>query len=285
MAADSNESNEQVPNADDQNDLGDISDDVSAGRDESQSPTGSKTPIPFEIEPDEKSRIQDLDVCPNCGAPLTGDDSVVCMRCGFDLRTLQKLETQHAVADLEDEVEPAEAIAPSAKPRVFLSYALIAVAWGLLLVGYVYGVRALFPGIEPKVTTSADGLTEQYISWDHRFLGIIKALVITGAWTACAIAGLALFGRLVERPLGRVKLALIHVVAIISTMQLARYIHFQKRSIEWTLESALQMILFLLLSLALLKLTRRDVITYALITVLLVLFLHFGSGILAWAAG
>ena len=38
--------------------------------------------------------VKTLDVCPNCGANLPSSDSLVCLRCGFNLKTLQVMATE-----------------------------------------------------------------------------------------------------------------------------------------------------------------------------------------------
>jgi len=71
-------------------------------------PVEAETPPEQTDEPDdepdpeppaESSHIKGLDVCPNCASPLGGVDAVVCLRCGFDMKTLKviKVETGETV--------------------------------------------------------------------------------------------------------------------------------------------------------------------------------------------
>lgn len=233
-----------------------------------------------------RSKIADLDVCPNCGAPLTGLDEVVCMRCGFDLRTLQRVETR-AAADVEgseDEGEdvPAAPIASSHRPRMILSGALIAIAWVLLLIGYVAGSASLVPGAELHTVGEGEE-TRQVVAAGARVAGLLKAIVLSGTWVACALAALAVFARLVARPFGDLRAALLHVIAIVSVMQLSRFFDIPLASYERLLELIAQIVIFPVFALVLLRLSRRDVVTYTLMTVLIVLCLYFGSHVLAWA--
>ncbi len=236
------------------------------------------------VPPESRSTIGDLDVCPNCGAALPGSDDVVCMRCGFDLRTLRTLETAatQTADDDTDDSALSDPIAPPDRIRVVLSGALIAVAWVLLLIGYFLGVQSLMPGAELRTVGEGD-LAHEIIPPAARLISLLKVLVLTGTLVVCATAGLAMFARLVERPFGDLRAGLLHLTAIASTMQLVRYIGISTRSVEWTLESIAQVAIFLGLSLTLLKLNRRDVLTFALITVIVVLSLFFGSHVLAWA--
>ena len=247
---------------------------------------------PIELEPEHESQpepksttISDLDVCPSCGAALPGAEDVVCMRCGYDLRTLRPLETKATVEteSSSDKSPTGEPVVASDRMRVLLSGVLIAASWTGLLIGYMLGVQALMPGAELKQVGEGEAMRE-IIPAGVRLVSVLKVLVLTGTWVVCATAGLAMFARLVERPFGELRAGLLHLVAIASTMQLVRYIGgIPARSVEWTLEIIAQIVIFFGFSLLLLKLSRRDVLTFALITVIVVLCLFFGSHVLAWA--
>jgi len=226
----------------------------------------------------------ELDVCPNCGAPLVGESTVVCMRCGFDLRTLKPVETRAEAGIADEQTEPAEPVAPTSELRVSVSWVIAGIAAATLLIGLLTGVQTLFPGIELKTVGEGEEARE-IIPWTARWMGALKYLVTTIIWFACVTAGLAMFARLVERPFGAVRAGCAHLLATVTTMQLARFWGLGPRSIEWTLETATALLVFLGLSLALLNLSRRDVITYALITALVFLCLFFASHVITWAMG
>ncbi len=63
------------------------------GSDDSTEPSEVEPREPEPAAP-EPSAIKALDVCPNCGSPLGAVDVVVCMRCGFDLKSLKVIETE-----------------------------------------------------------------------------------------------------------------------------------------------------------------------------------------------
>jgi len=229
-------------------------------------------------------KIRDVDVCPNCSAPLVGESTVVCLRCGFDLRKLASTETRVGPSEQADESDREEPVAPPAKLRVSISWTLAAVAALALIIGLLAGVRALFPGVEPVLVGEGDQ-GRAVIARPARWIGALKFVVSTLIWFGCAFAALVMFARLVERRLGSVSAAGAHILATVTAMQLARYWDLSPRSLEWTVESATTLAVFLGLSVALLNISRRDVITYALITVLVFLCLLFGSHVITWAMG
>lgn len=234
--------------------------------------------------------VQDLDVCPNCGASLAGESTVVCLRCGFDLRTLRAIETE-AVSGSADDVavdsadepdEPDEPVAPTGRLRVSLSWVIAGLAGALLIAGLLAGVQALFPDVAP-VAVGEGEQARSVIPWSARWIGALQFIATTVVWFGCAIAALVLFARLAERPIGTLIAAAAHTLAIVTAMQLSRFWDVPVRSLEWTTETATAVLVFLGLSLALLNVSRRDVLTYALITSLMFICLFFGSRVITWA--
>ena len=65
------------------------------------------TPLPLEGQPsarggdddsDRPSSPKELDVCPNCGASMRGAETLVCLRCGFDLKTMRVIDAARRAA-------------------------------------------------------------------------------------------------------------------------------------------------------------------------------------------
>jgi len=73
---------------------------------EPASEAAPKAPKPPDLE--EPPAVAALDVCPNCASPLGGVDIIVCMRCGFDMKSLKviKTDTKATAKPIEEEEQP-----------------------------------------------------------------------------------------------------------------------------------------------------------------------------------
>ncbi len=107
---------------------------------------GNDKPAPD--PPAEGSHVKGLDVCPNCASPLGGVDAVVCLRCGFDMKTLKviKVKTGETVAPEADEPEQAEPLCVPGVGGVGLPAVMAGVSLVLLAMGYLLGARGLVAG-------------------------------------------------------------------------------------------------------------------------------------------
>lgn len=80
--------------------------------------------------------------CPNCGQPLPDDESIVCVKCGYDLRSTE-IRATTVGKPVEQEPPPP----PLTRERISWKVTL-AVAGGALfvmVVAYLSGVTGLFP--------------------------------------------------------------------------------------------------------------------------------------------
>ena len=95
--------------------------------------------------PAETSHVKALDVCPNCASPLGGVDTIVCLRCGFDMKTLKviKVKTGETVAPEADEPEQAEPLCVPGVGGVGIPAVMAGVSLLLLTMGYLSGARGL----------------------------------------------------------------------------------------------------------------------------------------------
>ncbi len=188
-------------------------------------------------------------ICPKCLAPLPGKDSLVCLRCGFDLKSLKVISTAVGVTDETDDEEDEEA-GPVVRPGrggVSLPAAVAGIAGLLLVLGHLFGVRGLFPGIEPEAVTAS-----------VRFMELLRFAVRFGVFAGTGLLSLVQLARLLETTLGDVRLAIVRVLAIVATALLVSFIHIQFRGLEWTIEAVLGAGLFLVLSVVWFSLSWRD---------------------------
>ncbi len=243
-------------------------------------------------EPDEKdtapppagssgaaSSVKSLDVCPNCGANMaTG--VVVCLRCGYDLKSLKVLETVSGgtvEAPQPEEAEEAEAQPPlceAGRGDLWLP-ASVAVVCGLLLaIGYLLGADGLYP------TTGEAGETP---GLGARFVALIQFLCRLVILTACGFGALAVLARLLERKLGDLKLASVRIVGVVTAARLMTFVDIAVRSLEWAVEGLLQMVVFFLLARFLFRLTARDGLVLTVATVVMFVAVWLGAWLVTWA--
>jgi hypothetical protein len=83
-------------------------------------------------EIEESPAVRALDVCPNCGSPLGGVDVVVCLRCGFDLKSLKVIETETGgTAAPEAEKQEDRVLSEPGTGDYWLPWAMAAIGLGL----------------------------------------------------------------------------------------------------------------------------------------------------------
>ncbi|MCZ6445243.1 MAG: hypothetical protein O6758_03555, partial [Planctomycetota bacterium] len=59
-----------------------------------------------------ESSVKALDTCPNCGASMAATDTLLCLRCGFDLKTLKVIKTVTGEAAKVEQLEQEDEEAP-----------------------------------------------------------------------------------------------------------------------------------------------------------------------------
>ncbi len=245
------------------------------------------------VEPDEKdkasppagfsgaaSSVKALDVCPNCGANMaTG--VVVCLRCGYDLKSLKVLETASGGT-----VEPPEPEEDEAKPPLCEAGrgdlwlpASVAIVCGLLLaIGYLMGADGLYPA-----TGEAGKRVAATPGFGARFVDLIQFLCLMAILAGCGFGALAVLARLLERKLGDLKLASVRIVGAATAARFVTFVYIAVRSLEWVIEGLLQMGVFFLLARFLLRLTARDGLVLTVVTVVMFVAVWLGAWLVTWA--
>jgi hypothetical protein len=193
---------------------------------------------------------------------MTGSDTLVCVRCGFDLKTLKVLETSAGEQE-EPEEEPQEqwVVSPPGRGGDWVPVGLAAGSALVLAVGYLAGAGGLFAASAEVATESG----EVSIGLGARLLELLRCGVLVGILIGCGMLALLGLALLWNGVLGDARLALLRVAAIVLTMRLVTFIGFARRSAEWTVETLVQAAILVGLAMLLLRLQARDAVLFGLL--------------------
>jgi len=238
--------------------------------------TGEADDQPDPEPPAKPSHIKGLDVCPNCASPLGGVDAVVCLRCGFDMKTLKviKVETGETVVPDAEEPEPAEPLCVTGMGGVGLPAAMAGVSLVLLALGYLFGAAGLF-----AVTG------DEAVGFGARMGGLTGMLVRTGGLALAGMGGLSVLAHMLDRPVGSIQLAAVRLLGIFAVLGLLTFFNLPSSAMEWTMESIFQAVIFVGLASVFFGLSIRDAATLMGVTVFSVIILLLVSALVLWSAG
>lgn len=236
-------------------------------------------------DPPEPSAVKALDVCPNCGSPMGGADAVVCLRCGFDLKSLKviKVNTGETVEPEPEPDEPDEPAAPlceRGRADPGLPIAMAVGGLGLLALGYLFGAAGLVEAVE-----GVEGETAGFFAtWGGRLGGLIKMLVRTGALSLAGLGGLSVLAHMLNTRIGNVKLAAVRMLGIFAVIGLLTFFNADSQTLEGAVELVCLALAFVGLATALFRLTVRDAATLMGLIAFAVIGLLLLSALVMWAA-
>lgn len=222
-----------------------------------------------EIEEPSKSSVKALDVCPNCGSTMREGNMLVCLRCGFDLKTLRVLETQTGEQEQEeDEEEPPEPLCRPGRGDFVVPGILAGISVLLISIGYLASADGLFNLISDDGLPIEPAAAERFGQW-----GVYLATLVVGS--LCGLAGVFVVSRLNETAFGDWRLGSLRMVAVVATMLLAKFVDLGGKFLEIGAEGILHAAIFVGLSMFFFRLTPRDGATAGL-TALLLAVLFWG---------
>ena len=134
-----------------------------------------------EIEEPSKSSVKALDVCPNCGSTMRKGNMLVCLRCGFDLKTLRVLETQTGEQEQEEE-EPPEPLCQTGRGDFMVPGILAGISVLLISIGYLVGAEGLYDLPSDTGVAIAPVAAERFGQW-----GVYLATLVVGS--LCGLGG------------------------------------------------------------------------------------------------
>lgn len=270
--------------------------DASSGPPPKAPPANSSKPAPIELENDvsgsesasrdvpmSQRSVKELDICPNCGASMRGEDALVCLRCGFDLKTMRVMKTETGEAVVPDAEKPEPLVKPG-MGDLWMPGIIAALCGGFIAICYLAGVRGLFPAIDAAILEQQRG---PEIGIGDRFQGLLRFVVLVSMWTVCGLGALAFLARLLSVPLvarlSDLKLAAMRMLAIVAAARMAALINFDSTTFEWIVEAALQLAIFIGLSIVLFRLNPRDGATLGSSALILFMLLWGAANAVVWA--
>ncbi|MEM7229353.1 MAG: hypothetical protein AAF432_11130 [Planctomycetota bacterium] len=227
-----------------------------------------------------KASVSDLDVCPNCTAPMPAADQLVCLRCGFDLKTLSVIDTEKS----EELVEAAPAPGSNVLLRKgilepWLPLGVAAAGFIALLIGILSGWVGLYPDLQ-FVAAEADR-TVIDVPWSDRGVVVLRLLAALAMWWGCAIGALLVTARLVGMVPGDVKTVAFRALACVSAALVVMLFDLH-RSIEHLTELVAGAAVYAALSMVFFRLKPRDAATLAGITLSMFMVVYLGARIITW---
>jgi hypothetical protein len=207
---------------------------------------------PVEEEPSDRAQEDDGEqfTCPNCSAIMPDKDALVCLRCGFDMKSLYVQKTRVGKpVEIDEEEEPDDEEVGTDKPicrsgggDFWLPGIIGGISAALLIVGYLAGAMGLFPELRAAEQVAQPGFAD-------RMLGLLRFIIIVSLMTGCGISGLWMLALALSRPLGDLALAAARIAAIVAVMRLVTFLNFgNHRQLELIVESVLHAALFVGLS-------------------------------------
>ncbi|MCP3905320.1 MAG: hypothetical protein GY715_16965 [Planctomycetes bacterium] len=252
--------------------------------DEPDTPEEGTTPDPADdrgqplpLEEDPADDVAALDVCPSCGAPLRGGDTLVCVRCGYDMRTLSQTPTETpppAEPMPEPDVDP---IVPPGRGVSWLPIALIVCGLAVMAWGLLSGQPGLFTSSGGEEDVVAE------VAWRQRWMGLARLPVLVGLWSACGVAALALTAWISARPFGDLRLAALRVTGIVAVASLTRFTDLPSRLLEFPIEIAGAALAYYAGTMLLFRVTPREAGTVTGLTAVAFFVTTVLTHFVAWA--
>ncbi|MHC5024476.1 MAG: hypothetical protein ACYTGG_11305 [Planctomycetota bacterium] len=218
--------------------------------------------------------------CPSCGAPMPGADTLVCLRCGYDLKSLKKIETETAV-DVQEHLEP-PVLTPAGRGGWRLPLIIAGAAAVILVICFLAGIHH----VHPRVIEAARQANQpiETVPMGDRWLAVARYLVYTAIWCVGGAAGLVVVAWLNAGRIGDLPLALSRLLAIAAAMRLVALLKLGSGVLEWLTESAGQIGLAFIGLLVFFDLKPRDIGWVLLTAVGVFLVTYGGAQLLVWVA-
>jgi ribosomal protein L32 len=248
---------------------------------------------PIDDAPDESSshpHIDTLDVCPNCGASMRTADSLVCMRCGYDMKTMQVIKPEIGEIDADDTDDDAPrssgpSITPPGRGGTMAPGIIAGLCALIMIIAFLAGVGGLYPNpLPPDDAAATAEAVETTISFGDRMLAILRFCTLGVLWSACGFLALHGTAYLLQRRIGDYRLAAIRILAIVMAMSLAFLLDFNDRWFETPLELIAIAGIASAGTMSFFRLNAQDMGMALAIALAMFLIMFYGAQIVAWTA-
>jgi len=195
--------------------------------------------------------------CPSCGAPMPGEEEVVCLRCGFDLSAARKLEVRTGVEEVEPDIPEEERkppLTPPGRGGLHLPAILAGGALLIMTIAFLAGASGLYPTVNGRHVRGNAGVpfdvevdfTEGHPGLGRALLALVRFYVLTAAFAGSALGGLYLLSRMERRRIGDTNLAAVRCLAIVCVSEVALLFDLNYRwgLAEWIVQFVLMAGLF-----------------------------------------
>lgn len=217
--------------------------------------------------------------CPNCGQVLPADDSVVCIHCGYDLRTVVIRTTK-----IEEPIEaPPEAL-PLTRERIPTQVTGItaAVAATIVVIAYFAGYSGLFARQEGLFLNAEGKFAAASPPAGIRMHAVISFLAIRSILVLAGLGALRIHSHLKAVPVGSLPKAAVHLAAISAVGGLFLLISFSHPGLESAAELVAQGSVAVLGLLLLFRLAVMDALLMIVVTVLLLILVIGSAFLVTW---
>jgi hypothetical protein len=210
------------------------SDSAQAGSDAISAPPGVEDPPASTTARREAIKLESAATveCPKCGAPMPGDEEVVCLRCGFDLTAAQQIKIQTGVQEVEPDIPEEERkppLTPPGRGGLHLPAILAGAALLIMTIAFLAGASGLYPTVDGKHVRGSAGVpydaevdfTESHPGVGRALMGVLRFYIMTAVFAGSAVAGLYVLSKMEKRKIGDSNLAALRCLAIVAICEVA----------------------------------------------------------------
>ena len=217
---------------------------------------------------------------------MRGSDTLVCTRCGFDLKTGKKVKTATGVVEVTEAGTPPEEqvllITPPGRGDLYLPLGIAAVCAAIMFIAYLAGAQGLF--LTLRQTAASVDLAVASVSFPMRVAELLRYFVVLAMWSGCSFAALAFIAHLQGMRLGDAKLAAARLLAIAAVMRMVTLLSFSSVLLEQIVEIILQLAVFTGLAIVFFNIKPKEAPTLTGATLVVFLILLLSGMVLKWAA-
>jgi hypothetical protein len=191
------------------------------------STSASQSPRPEAIKLESAATVE----CPSCGAPMPGEEEVVCLRCGFDLSAARKIEVRTGVEEVEPAIPEEERkppLTPAGRGGLHLPAIVAGAALLIMTIAFLAGASGLYPTVNGRHVRGSAGIpfdvevdfTESHPGFGRALLSLLRFYIMSAVFAGSAVGGLYVLSKLERRRIGDYNLAAVRCLAIVAVSEI-----------------------------------------------------------------